>query len=485
MIRVFDTVLTLLSAAGLAALGAWFYLDFPDRAKAYESAIGAAVADRLAVEGLAGLTVEMAGQTAKLSGVAPSPDAPARAAQAALSTLGEGGPLFGPVTAVETDFQTAPRVSPFIWRATRTAGGELILSGHVPGSLARDALVDAAGALDITGLDDRAEIGLGAPDGPWIEVAALAVRAVAELDSGRAVLADTELKVSGIAMDNARRARLSAQIANIAPPFLGRPDLRGPSKWSARHADGALLLEGEVASAAERTEIAEIASAHFDGAVVDEMQVAGETYDGWMDGVRLGLPHFSAFQTGFMGFDPDGDGFTFAGEAPGSVLAFLREDMAGLTGPYAVQIEGAAVAVDVTEISGIDFGADPRGACEAAFGAVMAQNEVVFETGSAELSRASGETLDKIMAVASQCAPQLVFEIGGHTDNTGERAFNVFLSEARAQAVAAYMVARGVAPGRLNAVGFGPDRPVGDNATRAGRAANRRIEFTVLEQQDP
>ncbi|MEM9760674.1 MAG: OmpA family protein, partial [Pseudomonadota bacterium] len=312
----------------------------------------------------------------------------------------------------------------------------------------------------------------------------VAVASVSELDAGSAVFDDMELRVSGIAMDNARRARLSAEVANIPAPFMGKPDIRGPSKWSARHADGALVLEGEVANTSERDEVFEIADTHFDGTVVDEMQIAGEVYDGWLDGVRLGLPQFARFSSGFMGFDPDGVGFVFAGEAPGSILGFLREDMARLEGPYAVEIDTREVAAALEELNGIDFSVDPRAACEAAFATVLETNTILFESGEAVISRESGETLDKLMAVSSQCADNLLFELGGHTDAVGDRAFNLYLSEIRAQSVADYMSTRGFDASRLVAVGYGPDLPRADNATSEGRAANRRIEFRVLEQSE-
>ncbi|MEL6567345.1 MAG: OmpA family protein [Pseudomonadota bacterium] len=482
--RLFDTLLAILGALGLLALGAWSYLDFPERAKAYETTLGEAVTQRLESQGIDWVTVEMDGQTARLSGASGGEENEARAIATALSTLGEGGPVFGAVTSVETDFDAVETVSPFTWRATRNAGGEVILDGYVPGEVAQAALVAAAETAGASSVEDRARIARGAPDGAWTEAATVAVASVAELDAGSAVLEDTELRVSGIAMDNTRRARLSAEVANVPAPFIGKPDIRGPSKWSARHADGALVLEGEVASESERQEVFDIAETHFSGTVVDEMRVAGETYAGWLDGVRLGLPQFAKFTSGFMGFDPEGVGFVFAGEAPGSVLSFLREDLASLGGAYAVEIDTREVAVTLDEVAGIDFDIDPRGACEAAFASVLETNDVVFESGEAEISRASGETLDKLMAVSGQCAPNLVFELGGHTDSIGERAFNVYLSEIRAQAVADYMVARGFDADRLTAVGYGPDQPKSDNATPEGRLANRRIEIKVLEQSE-
>ena len=68
-------------------------------------------------------------------------------------------------------------------------------------------------------------------------------------------------------------------------------------------------------------------------------------------------------------------------------------------------------------------------------------------------------------------------EVGGHTDNTGPRDFNMRLSRARARSVRQYLLGRGIPPGRLSAQGYGPDRPIGDNETDEGRAKNRRVEF--------
>jgi len=74
--------------------------------------------------------------------------------------------------------------------------------------------------------------------------------------------------------------------------------------------------------------------------------------------------------------------------------------------------------------------------------------------------------------------PTVTVEVGGHTDNTGRRAPNLTLSDARANAVRDYLIARGVQASQLTARGYGPDQPVSDNTTVAGRAANRRVELT-------
>ena len=77
--------------------------------------------------------------------------------------------------------------------------------------------------------------------------------------------------------------------------------------------------------------------------------------------------------------------------------------------------------------------------------------------------------------------PTVRVEIGGHTDSVGDDAANRLLSENRARSVCNYLISNGLAENRLAAKGYGETQPVGENATEAGRAANRRVECRVIE----
>lgn len=102
---------------------------------------------------------------------------------------------------------------------------------------------------------------------------------------------------------------------------------------------------------------------------------------------------------------------------------------------------------------------------------------IEFETGSDRIARSKSALLDLTARAAADCPGPLRIE--GHTDDTGSAAINDALSQRRAEAVRAALIQRGVAPSRLNAVGYGATRPVGDNATEEGRAMNRRIEIHI------
>jgi len=112
--------------------------------------------------------------------------------------------------------------------------------------------------------------------------------------------------------------------------------------------------------------------------------------------------------------------------------------------------------------------------------AALANRIIEFESGKAALTDSGKNILDQ-MSVALLRLKDKKVEVIGHTDNAGSRAGNLSLSQARAEAVKAYVVGRGVNPEMVSVSGEGPDRPVADNRTPEGRARNRRIEFKVVQ----
>jgi outer membrane protein OmpA-like peptidoglycan-associated protein len=76
----------------------------------------------------------------------------------------------------------------------------------------------------------------------------------------------------------------------------------------------------------------------------------------------------------------------------------------------------------------------------------------------------------------------LLVEIQGHTDNRGRSSYNLQLSQQRAEAVRDFLIQAGVSPTRLEARGFGQERPLVPNLTSANRARNRRVQFMIRKQ---
>jgi outer membrane protein OmpA-like peptidoglycan-associated protein len=120
-------------------------------------------------------------------------------------------------------------------------------------------------------------------------------------------------------------------------------------------------------------------------------------------------------------------------------------------------------------------------ACAAGLNQLLEGSRIQFATGRADIAAASGPLLDKLADAAKNCPGNLRVE--GHTDNVGGADANRQLSLARADAVKAALVQRGLNPARVDTAGFGADRPVGDNTSAEGRAQNRRIEFHAADSK--
>lgn len=110
----------------------------------------------------------------------------------------------------------------------------------------------------------------------------------------------------------------------------------------------------------------------------------------------------------------------------------------------------------------------------------LAEGELRFPPGAATLPETELPSLDRIAALLSDY-PRLEIQIEGHTDSVGNEARNLELSQQRAAAVREALIQRGVDGSRMSATGVGPERPIADNASPAGRAQNRRVEIYVSE----
>ncbi|MDX1907438.1 MAG: OmpA family protein [Bacteroidia bacterium] len=114
-------------------------------------------------------------------------------------------------------------------------------------------------------------------------------------------------------------------------------------------------------------------------------------------------------------------------------------------------------------------------------GRTIQLEQVFFERATAVLLPTSRPELDRLVMLML-AMPGLVIEIQGHTDNIGSEDELLLLSEARARMVRSYLMARGVDPSRMVAVGFGSMHPIASNETPETRRLNRRVAFRILSQ---
>ena len=119
---------------------------------------------------------------------------------------------------------------------------------------------------------------------------------------------------------------------------------------------------------------------------------------------------------------------------------------------------------------------------------VMTEKEIVilerieFETGKAVIRPVSDDIVNQVAKVMKDYPDILSLEVQGHTDNVGSPIHNKILSNGRAKAVKAALIARGIESSRLVAKGFGQDKPIASNTSDVGRQKNRRVQFIILKR---
>lgn len=114
-------------------------------------------------------------------------------------------------------------------------------------------------------------------------------------------------------------------------------------------------------------------------------------------------------------------------------------------------------------------------------GQTIRLNNIFFEFAKADLKPESHGELDRVVKFLTE-SPSIEIKLSGHTDNVGNDAANMTLSENRAQSVLKYIVAHGIPASRLTAKGYGKTKPITGNESDEGRQFNRRVEFTIVKQ---
>ena len=115
--------------------------------------------------------------------------------------------------------------------------------------------------------------------------------------------------------------------------------------------------------------------------------------------------------------------------------------------------------------------------------AIELREKIHFEVNRAVIKRKSFAILDQVAVTLKQYPGIKKMEIQGHTDSQGPSAYNLTLSQRRAQAVVDYLVNKKIDLDRLEARGYGEDKPIAPNSTKQGRSMNRRVEMIILERE--
>lgn len=233
-----------------------------------------------------------------------------------------------------------------------------------------------------------------------------------------------------------------------------------------------VVLRGTVESDAQRQQLVAAATAAF-GAdnVVDELVVddaagtAGDAQVARLAGL-VGVMSSNLVQgTAFA----DGDALSLEGVYVDDAGRSAVEE-----GAVAAGLDVADLVLSPREEATVDQAAELEAALNEAVGA----SPIPFDPNQSTLRPEADAILDQVAALARTYAGVSI-SVDGHTDGDGTEAVNLALSQARADAVAAALVERGVPPEQLVAAGFGESRPIAPNDTPANKALNRRVVFSV------
>ena len=176
--------------------------------------------------GLAWASVEMDGQRALLSGLAPSELDRDDAIETVRRSAGRGGALWGGITAVDaTGLKVSPPRKPFSWTAKRGDGLSVRLSGHVPSQRARREIARAARSLFPNGVEDSTVVASGYPTGDWVGSVKIGLAQLQRVASGELQFNDGALVLFGQAEDDGLKASIETAISAVRRPLSGSAEL--------------------------------------------------------------------------------------------------------------------------------------------------------------------------------------------------------------------------------------------------------------------
>jgi outer membrane protein OmpA-like peptidoglycan-associated protein len=228
---------------------------------------------------------------------------------------------------------------------------------------------------------------------------------------------------------------------------------------ASRARNAPIALKGAVPAAAAAAYFGSIAG----GVPTDALVVTPGMPVAFITDALGGLDALGRLVEGRLGFD--GSRWWLRGKAEAAAV----KD--GVAATVAALPGGAAWSVAIDLLSPIDI-------CSDKVAAVAGRNAILFKSGSATIVPDSMPILDELAADLEIC-PNTYVHVEGHTDGDGPEDVNLALSVARAEAVVAELIARGVGEERLYAEGYGESKPVAPNDTKQGKAQNRRIAFTI------
>jgi len=380
---------------------------------------------------------------------------------------------------------SAPRpvITPFTLRFVIDAEGARFDSCSADTERARAQILAAAKTAGVAGAP-TCTLGLGTPTPRWAEAVVLGLRAVTELGQGSITFSDADVTLlAGSDVTQSAFDKVVGELETSLPDAFSLTSTleqkaaatQGPAEFTATVSeDGKVTLRGRITDEMQRSAVDAFARAAFPGAeVLTATRLDAALPDGWPIRVLAGLHALAEVEHGSLLVRADVvevTGVTGSTQTRARITQILSGELG----------QGETFRVNVR----YDEALDPLAAlptpeeCAADINAVIARTKITFTPASAEIATSARPVLDELAKILVACPP-MQMEIGGHTDAQGSEGGNQSLSQARAEAVLLALQGRRVDISGMTALGYGEAAPIADNATEAGREANRRIEFVL------
>ena len=265
----------------------------------------------------------------------------------------------------------------------------------------------------------------------------------------------------------------------------GRAALASPS-FNATLDNSQLTLSGSMAVEGSRSALMTRAHELFKGGrvkIANQVQVTDQVGTAGWESATPALVALLASLQGKSSIDIHDRIITLQGAVTSADhKAKVLRELTAIAGPGYRLDEHLSVLPGTTPSASASGPASPsHAAIQSALDDVLRRESVAFESNSATITPRGRSVLDKLVTIVRR-APELSFEIGGHTDPIGDPQYNLQLSHKRAEAVRQYFVNRDL-HNRFSAVGYGSARPLSTDRTRASLQRNRRIELRVKEER--
>lgn len=356
----------------------------------------------------------------------------------------------------------------------------------------RDRILEAVRAAGYPG-QPACKVGLGIPTTDWTDAVIQSVGALAELGSGTLTFTDTEISlIGGEDLPQDTFDTVAGKLDHSLPDLFSllavlppKPIVEGtegtadvPEFVVTKSSEGLIQMRGRVPDELIKQSVNSFASALFGHELVfDQTLVSENLPEGWPVRVLAGLEGLSYLHSGILVVQPDNisiSGVSGNPDARANVSRVLTDKIDG-KGDYRLNVRFDERLVPVVET------VTPE-QCEARISEILKKQQITFAPSSSDIEAESLPVISDIAEVLRDCS-DVEFVIEGHTDSQGREDMNKNLSQSRAESVLSALLSRRVLTSGITAIGYGEEKPIADNGTEEGRAANRRIEFHLVPKE--